>query len=84
MPKKTIKRIPIKPPAGVKKGKAVKRGGFLPAAAIPLLAAAGVPLATSAGKWIGRKIFGQGVIRAGATRAQGGKKTPTRRIIVRV
>ena len=101
MPKKVIKHIPIKPPAGIKKGKTVKRGGFIPMAiAAPLLAAAGVPIATMAGQQAAKGIAygvkkirkligvgllkGNGVIRTGATRAQGGKKKAVRKIIIRV
>jgi len=40
-------------------------GGFWPAL-IPLLAAAGIPLAESAGKWVGKHVFGQGIMQAGA------------------
>ena len=93
--KKTVKRIPIKPPAGIRRGKTVKRGGLIPLAiAAPLLGALGAPLAGLAGKELAkgaqwgvkkiRKLLGVGVVRAGATRAQGGRKKATRRIVVRV
>lgn len=88
--KKTVKRIPIKPPDGIKRG--MKRGGFVPMAlAAPILAAAGVPIAKALGdeavkgvSWLIKKIRGKGVIRAGATRAQGGRKTAVKRVVVRV
>ena len=42
-------------------------GGFFPLAALaPFAAAIGLPIAASAGKWVGSKIFGTGVARAGA------------------
>ena len=105
--KKTIRRIPIKPPAGIKRTavhkKTTKRGGMIPAALIPVLAAAGIPLATAAGtelvkgvkygvskvrKLLGIGVVrsGKGVIRSGATRAQGGlrKKKAVRRVIIRI
>jgi len=102
MPKKatknTIKRIPIKPPAGIKKrGKGLlkARGGFVPMAiAAPLLAAAGVPIASALGnetvkgiKWgvaKVRKLLGVGVVRSGSTRMQGGRKKVVRRVVIRV
>lgn len=40
-------------------------GGFPWLALAPLLAAAATPLASSAGKWVGQKIFGQGIRQAG-------------------
>ena len=96
MPKKTVKRMTIKPPAGIKHKKAtkktIKRGGVIPAALIPVLAAAGIPVASALGnetvkgikygvKKI-RSLLGIGVIRTGNTRAQGGRKV--KKIIVRV
>lgn len=51
-----------------------RKGGFIPlAAAAPFLAAAGLPILGSAGRWIGKKVFGSGLVRAGATRARGGR-----------
>jgi hypothetical protein len=93
--KKTVKRIPIKPPDGITKrgkGMVVKRGGFLPlAAAAPILAAAGVPLAKALGdeavkgvSWLIKKIRGKGVIRTGSSRHQGGRKSAVKRVVVRV
>lgn len=41
-------------------------GGFPFAAMLPFLAAAATPLITSGSKWVGKKIFGQGIQRAGA------------------
>jgi hypothetical protein len=41
-------------------------GGIGWAAALPFIAAAATPVLGSAGKWIGRKIFGKGVKQSGA------------------
>ena len=50
-------------------------GGFLPLAALaPFAAAAGIPLASSAGKWIGKKLFGQGIRQAGAGILRAGER----------
>ena len=67
MPKKVVRRIPIKPPAGIKHAKkmvlrpvavkrmAVKRGGMIPLAiAAPILGALGAPLAGLAGREIAK------------------------------
>jgi hypothetical protein len=40
-------------------------GGFPWLAAAPFLAAASIPVLSSAGKWIGKKVFGHGLLRAG-------------------
>ena len=101
---KITRKITIKPPAGIKKQttrkvgagkkKAVKRtGGFIPMAiAAPLLAAAGIPIATelgkqgvNAGKYLvkkARNFLGIGVIRSGNSRVQGGKATAKKKFIV--
>ena len=57
--------------AGVRKTayhKKKRTGGFLPAAALPFLLAASAPILGKAGSWVGSKIFGKGLIRAGAVR----------------
>ena len=42
------------------------QGGFFPLAALaPFAAALGIPMAASAGKWVGKKIFGEGVMITG-------------------
>ena len=47
-------------------------GGFFPLAALaPFAAALGVPIAASAGKWVGNKIFGTGIMQAGHGRGAG-------------
>jgi len=95
-PRKAIKKMKIAPPSGIKHKAPAKRvmkrkGGMIPAPLIPILAAAGVPIASALGneavrgakygvKKI-RKMLGVGVLRSGATRAQGGL---SRRIVVRV
>lgn len=54
-------------------------GGFFPLAALaPFAAAAGIPLLSSAGKWIGQKIFGKGVRQAGAGILRSGERIPMR------
>ena len=44
----------------------VMTGGFAFAPFLPFLAAAATPLLGSAGKWIGKKVFGEGLRPAGA------------------
>ena len=73
-------KLTIAPPPGVRRAQhRKKRGGFLPAAALPFIAAAALPVLGKAGSYIGHKIFGNGIIRAGATRNMGGKKRAARR-----
>jgi len=40
-------------------------GGFPWLAAAPFITAATIPVLNSAGKWVGKKIFGHGLVRAG-------------------
>jgi len=96
-PRKAIKKVPIKPPSGIKHKAPAKRvmkrkGGMIPMAiAAPLLGALGAPIANALGQQgvrlgkyaVGkiRKAIGLGVIRSGSSRMQGGQ---TRRIVVRV
>ena len=47
------------------------RGGFIPAAAIPFIAAAATPLISKGAQWIGHKIFGNGILQSGASRPTG-------------
>lgn len=47
------------------------RGGFIPAAAIPFIAAAATPLISKGAQWIGHKIFGNGILQSGASRPVG-------------
>ena len=46
-------------------------GGFAFAPLLPFLAALGIPALSSAGKWIGKKLFGEGILRAGDRRGKG-------------
>ena len=49
-------------------------GGFLPLAALaPFAAAFGIPVAASAGKWVGKKVFGKGLRRSGRDILYGNK-----------
>lgn len=49
-------------------------GGFPFAAMLPFLAAAATPLITSGSKWVGKKIFGHGIQRAGSGLQRAGEK----------
>jgi hypothetical protein len=74
------KNLRISAPAGAKGKKSHKIGGF-PPALIPILGAAGIPLAKSLGEetakglsWLVKKIRGGGVVRSGNTTRMGGAK----------
>jgi hypothetical protein len=51
-------------------------GGFIPAAAIPFIAAAATPLLSKGANWLGHKIFGNGIRQAGAGLLRSGEKAP--------
>ena len=52
-------------------------GGFPWAAALPFLAAAATPLLSSGAKWVGKKVFGQGLMRAGGGLQRAGERLPS-------
>lgn len=71
------KKVRISPPAGVRKSNKARKGGFLPAALIPLAIALAGPIVGAVGQRIAKKIRGEGLIRAGSTRRTGGAKKKT-------
>lgn len=83
------KNLRISAPSGAKGAKSRKIGGF-PPALIPILGAAGLPLAKSLGEeaakgisWLVKKIRGKGVVRSGNTPRMGGAKKKTGKGVLR-
>lgn len=83
------KNLRISAPASTKGKKSHKIGGF-PPALIPILGAAGLPIAKSLGEeavkgvsWLVKKIRGKGVVRSGNTARMGGAKKKTGKGVLR-